>query len=75
MKKTTGLGATLRKNKAKKNVTKIEDIVKRVHEEKKKRLIIEMPESLHKKIKAKSVEMGVSMKELMTNMIEDYLNL
>jgi len=69
------LGSTLKKGKKSKDIRKIEKVVQAVHSERKKRLIIEMPESMHNQIKAKAATMGLTMKELVTNMINDSLNL
>ena len=44
------LSATLRKKKKTKDIQHIEKVVESIHNEKIKRLIIEMPESMHKKI-------------------------
>ena len=69
------LGSTLKKSKKSKDIRQIEKVVEAVHSERTKRLIIEMPESMHNKIKAKAATMGLTMKELVTNMINDSLNL
>jgi len=69
------LGSTLKKSKKSKDIQQIEKVVQTIHSERKKRLIIEMPESMHNQIKAKAATMGLTMKELVTNMINDSLNL
>ncbi len=72
--KKIGLSGTLRSSrKSKKDVKEIEKIVHAVHSEKVKRLIIEMPESMHTKIKTVSAERGMTMKNFVTELIQDAL--
>ena len=77
MKKNINLSSTLKKKNAKtqKDVQKIERIVEAVHEEKTKRLTLEVRQSLHTKIKSLAAEQGISIKEYMTNLIEDSISL
>ena len=69
------LGSTLRKKRKKKDVAHIEKVVDAVHSEKVKRLIIEMPESMHVKIKTRASSMGLTMKAFITGLIEDEMNM
>ena len=68
------LSSTLRKKSKKKDIKHIEKVVEAVHSEKVKRLIIEMPESMHKKIKTKASSMGLTMKEFVTGLIKDQID-
>lgn len=65
------LGSTLRSSKKKKDVKKIERIVESVHEEKIKRLIVEVPESLHQRVKLNAYQKGMTMKEYIISLLQD----
>lgn len=73
--KKIGLTSTLRsKSKPKKDIKEIEKIVSVVHSERVKRLIIEMPESMHIKIKTIAAEKGITMKNFVTELLEDAID-
>ena len=71
-KNDVNLGSTLRnKKKPQKDVKKTERIVEAVHTEKNKRLTLEVPLSLHAKIKTLAAQEGTSIKEYVTNLLKD----
>lgn len=73
--KKIGLTNTLRsKSKPKKDMKEIDKIVSAVHNERIKRLIIEMPESMHIKIKTIAAKKGETMKNFVTELLEDAIN-